>query len=142
MPSATYDTTAADVAREIPSRTRSGGGATGSFTASTTPTDSGVVAYIQDSADDIARKVGTQIPTNLQPLAKDVIALGAALEIELGADDFNEARYDRLKKRYDERLTDLQTAIADLSNDGDPSVIAGGASPIGSFPPSCPLVWD
>lgn len=133
---ATYDTTPADVARVIPARTRAGGGLLGSFTDDTNPTADQVEQYIEDAATDIEMEVGEELDDDIHDLVRRVIALDAAKRIELGAEDFDQERYDRLDRELTAQFKRLVEAAQDADDGTDPGKVDDLAEPLHSFPPS------
>jgi hypothetical protein len=65
----------------------------------------------------LVTSVGRAIPAQASDLARKVIEVGAALLIEVGSEDVNESRYDRLKTLYDERLRRLFEAVVEYGGD-------------------------
>ncbi|HWT23176.1 MAG TPA: hypothetical protein VN213_06690 [Solirubrobacteraceae bacterium] len=130
------------VARFIRARTLVNGAEVGDFTTATNPTADQVEEYVQNAAGDVIAEVGRVIPAGAQDLARYVIAIGAALLIEANSEEINEARYDRLKALYDERLARLNAAVEDVEAGGEPGSEAGaGVLPLGLFPAATRLDW-
>lgn len=105
------------VAHFLRARTMGAGGQLNVFTAFTDPTIDQVEDYIQSAAADVISTVGRDIPVQASDLARKVIEVSAAMLIELGSEDINEVRYDRLKTLYDERLARLFEAVVEYGGD-------------------------
>lgn len=128
------------VARKVQSRTRDQfGNLAGTFSATTTPTDTNVTAIIGDVITEVADVIGDDIPTALFDDAKNVVALKAAMQVELDffPDQVNTGRsiYPQLSDQYEKALVRLTRAIT-MSEAGDGTVDDAGASlrPSYSFP--------
>jgi hypothetical protein len=105
------------VAQFLRARTMGAGGQLNTFTAFTDPNIDQVESYIQSAATDVVSKVGRVIPPEASDIARRVIEVNAAMLIEIGSEDINEARYDRLKTLYDERLARLFEAVVEYGGD-------------------------
>jgi hypothetical protein len=127
----------ADVARQISARTVANGGQQGTFTTATRPTATAVEGHIDDAAAVVLGKVGLQLPNGVWSIVRTVIAVRAAMLIERGADDFNEARYDRLRDDYKDRLAELTEATQEAEAGGDPGDVDDQVLPLHSFPSLC-----
>lgn len=120
------------VAQFIRARTIVNGGEQGYFDAATSPTDDQVESYIQTATADVISTVGRIIPASAQDIARQVIAIGTAMVIEVGSEDVNEARYDRLATMYELRLARLLAAVVDAGGavvdplPTDPSAVFSG----------------
>jgi hypothetical protein len=134
-----------DVGRLIRARTYAAGAVQGTFLNSdqspgpTDPTADEVDRLITDVADTVRAKVGT-IPDDLHPAARTVIKYGTALEIEVGAEDFDQDRYDRLKTQYDEQLKTLIAGAQDEADGGQIGESDDRPGPLGFFPAG--VAWD
>lgn len=102
----------------------------------TDPTRDEVMEMISDAVSDIGSKVSLVLPEDAGPIARRVAALGAALLVELGSEDFDQDRYDRLAKLYDQRLAQLLDAAQDEAEGGQVGDADDRAEPSGvaSFP--------
>lgn len=105
-----------DVGAILRARTKSATGAElGTFTAETRPTYDQTVRLIASASKDVLNAVDDDIPVRLYNDAQDVIALGAALLVELSyfPEQVASGRspYDQLKELYDMRLSRLMTAV-------------------------------
>lgn len=109
--------TVQQVAQFLRARTMGAGGQLNTFTSTTNPNVDQVEAYIQSATADIVSHVGRAIPAQASDLARKVIEVGTAMLIELGSEDVNETRYDRLKALYDERLQRLFEAVVEYGGD-------------------------
>jgi hypothetical protein len=143
-----YEPVRDDIARLLRARTFAKGGQRREFTDTTDPTRAQVDELIDDAASDVIAVVGSNLDATLHPAARRVVALGTTLLIEVGARDFDQARYDRLQKLYDTRLAQLDAADAATDPD-DPGTGTGGGDgggalfigdPVGTFP--CPVQLD
>lgn len=105
------------IASFLRARTMGAGGQLGTFTALTDPNIDQVEGYIQSAAADLVTSVGRVIPAQASDLARKVLEVGTAILIEVGSEDINEARYDRLKTLYDERLQRLFAAVVEYGGD-------------------------
>jgi hypothetical protein len=92
----------------------------GTFNAYTNPTDIAVMGLINDAAADVQAAIGPEVnvdPT-LYPIAGDLAAIGAAMNVELSyfPEQVNSGRspYPQLEKQYDDKLKRLQNAIVSL----------------------------
>lgn len=124
-----------------------GGGQTGTFLNATDPggptdpTRDQVGDYIAEAAGDVIAEVGRVIPAGAQDLFRRVVTIGAALLVEVNSEQVNEARYDRLKTLYDERLARLNEAVQEVDAGGDPGDVDDRVMPLGLFPAATPLDW-
>jgi hypothetical protein len=131
------------VARLLRNRLYAGGGRTPAFLnddedgGPTDPTRDEVDGLIDDAAADVASKVGVDLPESVHPIARRVVSIGTALLIEVGSENYDTDRYDRLKTLYDERLGQLLDAAQDEQTGGelgdadDRIMAAGSFSPAG-----------
>jgi hypothetical protein len=122
-----YEPTVDQVARKILSRTRDKyGNVIGSFTPDTLPTDSQAQAITSDVITEVADVVGDVVPDFLINDASNVVAIRAAMQIELDffPDQVNTSRsiYDQLKAEYESALAALQSAVSSAEA-GDTSVV-------------------
>lgn len=140
-----YAPTVAQVARHLLSRTRDRwGNEAGTFTASTRPTDTQVLALIQDAITKVADEVGDEIPVELFDDAADVVAERVAMQIELDyySDQVNTNRspYSQLKDLYREDLGRLQKSVTEaLASEGH--IVDTGPSNMPSFSYPQPTSW-
>lgn len=117
MPVADYTPSLADVGAIDMARTRDDvGNETGTFTATTRPTDAQVNVLINRALDlDIRPKIGEDIPADLFDAAKQLAALRVAMYIELtyfASEVANDrSPYPQYKELYDEQLPILVNAI-------------------------------
>lgn len=123
-----------DIARLLRNRLFAGGGRISTFTDETDPTADEVNQLIDDAASDVADKAGISLPDDTHPMARRVVTLGTAMLIEIGSEDFDQDRYDRLKALYDARLTELVKSAQDENEGGEAGGADDRASPVGSFP--------
>jgi hypothetical protein len=133
-----------DVGRLIRARTFAAGAVQGTFLNSdqpgpTDPTADEVDRIITDVANSVRAKVGT-IPDDLHDQARTVIKYGTALEIEVGAEDFDQDRYDRLKTQFDEQLKTLIAGAQDEADGGQIGESDDRPGPLGFFPAG--VAWD
>lgn len=143
MPVSDFTPSVSEVGAELLSRTKDQyGNETGTFSGTTTPTDTQVEALISKAADRVSLKIGTEVPAALRQDAKDIVALRAAMMVEqtLFADQItsNRSPYPVLLERYKAELADLQLAIQ-IAEDGDgtfPNQPSNG--PSYSFPEATP----
>jgi len=115
-PAAGFLPLVSDVGAILRARTKdSNGNELGTFTTTTRPTFNQVQILISDAARDVTGLVDYDIPEESYPQARSVIALGAALLVELSYFPeqvaSNRSPYDQLKALYDERLERLLTAV-------------------------------
>lgn len=132
--------TVSQVAVLIRARTRDeGGNDLGTFTTATTPTANQAEALIHDAATEITEVTGTGIPEALWRNARSVIALSAAMAIELGyfPEQVQSSRsaYTQLEKKFERRLKSLSVAVeqagaGDAFGSSDDEVMPSG----GGFP--------
>jgi hypothetical protein len=105
------------VADYIRARTKDNlGNEIGTFTNQTRPTAQAVESIIQKAASDLALILDTDIPGEMNGQVADLIALGAALRVEIsyfpeqvGTD---KTAYAELKELYDDMLERVQIALA------------------------------
>lgn len=119
------------VANKILSRTRNSvGQLAGTFNASTEPTDTQTRSIIGDVITEVADVIGDEIPPELWDDAQNVVALRAAMQIELDfySDQVNTGRsiYPQLKEQYERALESLAGAVS-RAQEGDGSVTSAGA---------------
>jgi len=130
----------------------------GTFTAATRPTYEQADRVIDGAMEKLEAKFGPNMQAELVGSAKNVVALRAAMMIELSffADQIRADRspYQELKALYEEALTDWQTERRSLGPDGAPDTpddTSGNALPRAIFPPpatripsdsSTGLGWD
>lgn len=113
----------------------------GTFTADTRPKYQEALAVIDQAMEKIEGKLGPTVPAELVGSAKNVVALRAAMEIELSFFG-NQLRADRspyneLKKLYDEALADYLLERKQLGADGipgDADDLSSAGMPVYSFP--------
>lgn len=114
-----------DVARQLRARLYAQGGRIGDFlnededNGPTDPTRDEVLELIDDAASDISSRVGLVLPSGAATIAQHVTTLGAAMLIEIGSEDFDQERYDRLQTLYDARLAQLLDAAQDETTGGE-----------------------
>lgn len=114
-----------DVGALIHSRTVDGNSnELGTFTAATTPTADQVARLINKATGHVTDRIGSSIPPSLWTSAAEVIAIRAAMLVELSyfANQISADRspYGELKKLYDEGLAALVAAWKALGPDGEP----------------------
>jgi hypothetical protein len=97
---------------------------TGTFTETTNPTAEQVQSIIRDAADDVRRQIGTVIPDDLVDDARRVVAVRAAMIIELSlfASEVATQRspYQQIRDMYKELISSLQSAVAAEEAGEDP----------------------
>lgn len=142
-----YTPTVERVATKIISRTRDQyGNLTGTFSSTTTPTDDQVYTVVEDVITEVADVIGDDIPDELLDDAAGVVALKAAMQVELNffSDQVNTGRsiYPQLSKQYDAALAALARQVQ-LFNEGETAVTNAteGRSPSYSFPDPSPSDW-
>lgn len=129
-----------DVARLTRNRTFAGGGRITDFLDETDdggPTDPSredVLELIDDAASDVMSRVALVIPPGAASVAQHVATVGTAMLIELGSEDFDQDRYDRLKALYDARLAQLLDAAQDEATGGEVGDADDRVTAVGSFP--------
>lgn len=137
-----------DVALKILSRTRdSKGNQLGTFTADTIPDATDCAAIIGQAALDVAKVLGDDIPDVLYDDVGNLIALKAAMQIELSyySEQVNTGRsiYPQLDKEYQEELPLISKQLTNvLAGNGDgttgPVLTGASNSPSWSFPVASP----
>lgn len=147
MPSSNYRPTVADVGAILRTRTKTAtGDELGTFTADTRPTAVQVGLLIDQALGDVAIEVGEDIPEALWPAAKRVVALGAAVQVELTffPEQIQPGRspYPQLLALYEGSagrpgaLARLVAALGELGPDGAGDVgPSQDNAPAFSFPP-------
>lgn len=152
-----YVPTVSDVADLLQARTRdANANLVGTFTDSTKPTHFQVLDLIDQAAEVVSLAIGTNIPEALLKQARDVVAIRAAMMVELnfypeqiGSD---QSAYPYLERQYDEMigLTDPRTArrlpgllvLAVQQATEDQTVdVLGAGMPKGHFPKIRKLRW-
>lgn len=115
-----------DVGAVLRARTRSDttGGETGTFDTSTRPTGAEVNEYIDQATAEIRLRLPADVPADLEPYVKRMIALRAAMFVELSYDpDSGEgSAYSRLETLFDSGMTAL---LSSLDDRGDDTTTAG-----------------
>lgn len=132
------------VARKILSRTRDKfGNNVNTFNEETLPEGDQVQAIIDDISTETADVIGDDIPNSLIDDAQNVVALRAAMQVELDyySDQVNTNRsvYPQLKDQYESALAALQAAVANTSTDGPVTSTTPGTKPRFSFPSTPPV---
>lgn len=114
------------------------GNVLGTFTSRTRPTDASARKLISRAYNDVIPEIGSDIPEDLWPKAANVIALRAAMLIELTlyANEIrnNLSPYPEYKALYEEELLKLKTEIMAEEAGQDPEDALGGTSPAFGFP--------
>jgi hypothetical protein len=122
-PAITYTPTTGDVARFLRARTKdtTTGTEYGDFTANTRPTADEVADLIADASASVAAHVGTEIPTDKDWLAQRVVAIRAAMLVELSyfpeQTNGDDTVYTHLADLYSEALASLTSALEDNQAD-------------------------
>lgn len=117
MPELAYLPTTADVARRLRTRAVDEFGAfAGDFSATTDPTAAEVLGHIRDAAGYVSSRIGITVPDALLDAARSVVALRAAMLVELGGkpEQANDASgYRELRALFTEELGALLEAGKD-----------------------------
>lgn len=135
-----------DVAAWLQGRTvDSNSSQVGTFTAATRPTFEQALRVIDLAMDKLEAKFGPSMNPELVGSAKSVVALRAAMLIELTffADQIRADRspYAELKALYEESLTDWLAERLQLGADATPDTAddtSASGLPVSFFPPLCP----
>lgn len=135
-----------DVANILRARTVNANGLeTGTFSASTRPSDSEVEGIIGNAYNDVLDAIGqtSVVPANLANSVTSLIAIGAAMMVEISyyPEQVGTGRspYAALSKQYDDKLCRLQNAIVSV---GGPRPTNDYQTPAGSFGgPPIPVGW-
>lgn len=135
MPSSDYTPDVADVALHLRTRTRDSNGVElGTFTSATRPTDAEVTAIIADTVVNVEDDIGPDIDPRLWSSAKRIVALRAAMAVELSyfSEQVASGRsvYPTLKEEYTEDLDKLNIAIVETAEGGDVGSDAGEDTPV------------
>lgn len=106
----------AEVAAKLRARTKDRfGNEAGTFTADTRPTFQQVLEMIQAAADDVTAETDTDIPADAHDAVKQLIALRAAMDIELSffpeQVSTNRSPYAEYKRLFDEGMTRVINAV-------------------------------
>jgi hypothetical protein len=116
----------------------------GTFSNTTRPTFQDVRGLIDQAADDVVTETDTDIPEKAWGLASSVIALGAAMRIELSyfpeQVGTSNSPYDRYKDLYDSQLSRLVLAVEREAIDEDEG--ESDESPIAFEFPPMQTNWD
>lgn len=99
----------------------------------TDPTRDEVLELIDDATSDVMSRVGTVLAPGVSTIAQHVTALGTAMLIELGSEDYDSDRYDRLQVLYDQRLAQLLDAAQDEATGGETGNSDDRLTAAGSF---------
>lgn len=114
------------------------GNATGTFTATTMPTDDQVKLLTLYAGDDVRRKIGTDIPDDLRDDARRLVALRTAMLIELtmfGSEVATDrSPYPQFKDLYKELLADVMNSVAREEAGASALNETGGGFAAFSFP--------
>lgn len=123
-----YRPTVGDVGRKVMSRTKDKyGNVTGVFSSDTSPTAAQVGLIIDDVLTEVTDVIGDEVPAPLRDDAANVLALRAAMQIELDffTDQVNTGRsiYPQLHEQYKEALASLQKQVQNFE-DGETGVVS------------------
>jgi hypothetical protein len=137
VPTSDYAPVVQDVGNILRARTKTRAGAeVGTFNADTRPTDVEVEGLINRALGDVAMVIGSDTPAAVWDDAKSVVALRAALLVELGyfPEQLNTGRspYPQLKVLYDDDLKNLVAAVTKAG--GDPGEAGAPMKPSYAFP--------
>ena len=140
MPGTDYRPTLQELASITLQRTADDlGNISGTFSLVTRPTDEQAEEIITFALDDIIPMLGEQIPENLWERASNLVALRAAMliEVSLYGQEIRNAisPYPYYKELYDSIITEVQDEIANAEAGGDPADQLGGNYPRFGFPP-------
>lgn len=108
-----------DVGAILRARTRSDatGEEIGTFDETTRPSGAEVDSYIEQAEVDVRLRLSADVPDNLEPFAKRLVAIRAAMFVELSYDpdrtDDDASAYARLKDLFDESLALLMSVAED-----------------------------
>lgn len=143
-PAIPYLPTVDDVGALLRARTKDTfGNEVGTFNANTRPTDVEVAELIDQAAQEVAMFIDTDIPDSANTLASSVVAIDAAMLVELSywpeTVGTTNSAYDRYKELFDLKIVQLQAAVTrEELQEGD-AVYAGDVQY--QFPPMLPD-WD
>jgi hypothetical protein len=143
-----YTPTVQQVATKIRTRTRLGtvydnkpeGFIYGTFSPATNPTSAQVRDVIREAANIVSADLGREVPLRALAAARTVVALRAAMEIELSYYSEQVAAqrssYPQLKELYDDAMKSTIEAILEAESGGDPEAGSGdpGYPSYGGFP--------
>lgn len=135
MPSSDYLPEVDDVALFLRTRTRDVNGVElGTFTDDTRPTGDQVEAIIADTLVNVEDDIGDDIDDELWPSAARIVALRAAMAIEVSYFPEQVATdrsvYPQLKEWYEEDLDKLNVAIVETAEGGEVGTDAGQDTPL------------
>lgn len=134
------------VASHIRNRTRQGapyggnpeGFIAGTFNPVTAPTSAEVRDVIREAANFVVPKLGRDLAPSVLDLARSVVALRAAMQVELSFYSEQVATqrspYPHLKALYDEAIKEVLEAVIEAGSDGDPVAGQGQMPEYGGFP--------
>lgn len=136
----------ADVGKVDMARTRDDvGNELQTFTDKTKPTDDQVLALISSSVDEVRPQIGSEIPNDLEDLAKQVVSLRTAMYIELtyfGSEVAqNRSPYPFYKTLYDELLPKLVAAVIAEESGAETIDAVTGVGTMPSFHFPHPTDW-
>ena len=142
MPVTDFTPTLAQVGNATLQRTKDQfGNVTGTFSPETTPTDDQVTELTDRAADKVSMKVGTDIPESCWDDASAVVALRAAMMIELTyyAEQVTNQRspYPLYKEQFIDGIADLQLKVQTARRDAEDGKVGGEqpyAGPRWKFP--------
>lgn len=141
-PTVAYQPAVWEVAAYVRARTKdTSGGEAGTFTFATSPTDTEVRDIIRVAAGKVASRFGTTVAASLALAAREVVALRAAMLVELTffGDQIQAGRspYTELKELYEQAYTDLLEARKDLGADalaGTGDDLSAAGLPASAYP--------
>jgi hypothetical protein len=122
-----YSPSVSDVAALVPSRPKTAFGRIETFTQDTQPTANQVTAVVDRATRRVHMRLGTAIPASLVEDVRNVIALRAAMLVELTyfGDQIKADRtpYTELKALHDEAFAELIFAWKNLGPDAEPGTV-------------------
>lgn len=141
MPISDYTPSVAQVADQIPTRTKDQyGNEVGTFNSNTRPTDTQVSRLIGEHVGDVANIIGADIPSELFADANTAVAERVAMAIEMAffPEQVNSDRspYKQIKEQYEEDIARLSRQVQIIAEGGDLSQMSAEPSrkAVGSFP--------
>jgi len=146
MPGTDYKPSLEEVAAITLQRTADSlGNISGIFSSETRPTEEQAERIVEFALNDVIPMIGYQIPSNLWEGASNLVALRAAMLIEVtlyGQEIRNQiSPYPYYKELFDTALVEIQEEVANEEAGGDPADQLSGNYARFAYPPAENLLW-
>lgn len=131
--------TVAEVGSLLRARTKDNvGNELGTFTPNTRPREDAVLSLIQQAANEVGMRVGFETPAVVWPSVRWMIALRAAMLIELSYFPeqvrSDKSAYDRYERMYNSQIDALEEAVREAGSGEDPGEGDDAKLPSFGFP--------